>query len=78
VYSIKPDLKTILSTTQIEKSETNGGVVCSTTEIVNPDAHYGKTKSFMTENLNKKKQQVYKKLAAQDRKQLKAESSLRF
>jgi hypothetical protein len=32
----------------------------------------------MTESLNKKKQQVYKKLAAQDRKQLKAESSLRF
>jgi hypothetical protein len=29
-------------------------------------------------NLNKKKQQVYKKLAAQDRKQLKVESSLRF
>jgi hypothetical protein len=32
----------------------------------------------MTLNLNKKKQQVYKKLAAQDRKQQKAESSLRF
>jgi hypothetical protein len=32
----------------------------------------------MTLNLRKKKQQIYKKLAAQDRKQLKAESSLRF
>ncbi len=32
----------------------------------------------MTLNLSKKKQQVYKKLAAQDRKQQKVESSLRF